>query len=82
MKKLFITLFVLAQLALTAQEVQVATKAFTYTTEIAAIGKGAKTTNWVTIKGVKCDLYQGAKGGHYYITKDKDGNFVRKYVKI
>ena len=82
MKPLFLTIALFLSLMTFSQEVKTTTKAFTYTTEVTAIGKGTLTTNWVTIKGEKEPIYVGAKGGHYYIVKTKDGEYSRKYIKV
>ena len=87
MKRLFIALFIIAQvfafvILAHAQEVKIATKPYTYTTQVEAIGKGEKTTKWVTIKSVQYPLYQTERGSHFYITTNKAGEYVRRYVKI
>ena len=87
MKKLFITIFVLAQMfafvILTdAQEVKIVAKPYTYTTQVEAIGKADKTTQWVTIKGVQHPLYLTERGSHFYIITNKQGEYVRRYVKV
>ena len=65
------------------QEVKVAKSApFVYATMQSAIGKASKTTKFVVIKNKQQPLYQGAKGGYFYITQTIGGDFKKNYIKI
>lgn len=81
MKKLLLSAAIAAIITfnLDAQELQkVKTTRNVYKTEQQAIGKGTKPTNWVTVDGIKREIYVGSKGGQYYIVKT-DTSYVRKY---
>lgn len=86
MKRLFIIIFVAALLVAAVilahgQEVK-ASKPFEFTTEAQAIGKGTITSNYVIVKGVKLFVYVTGKNAHYYVTKAKDGEYTRRYIKL
>jgi hypothetical protein len=66
--------------AVNAQEVK-AHKAYTYSTESLAIGKGTVTTKYINDKTGKHFIYEGPKGGLYYIVKNKQGEYVRRSWK-
>lgn len=66
--------------AVNAQEVK-ARKAYTYSTEAQAIGKGTVTTKYINDKTGKHFIYEGPKGGLYYIVKNKQGEYVRRSWK-
>lgn len=81
MKNVILILFIAFISLVQAQQIELSkAKPFVFPTEIQAIGKGTKTTKYVIIKDTKYFLYQGAKGGLYYTTKNNKGEWLRKYV--
>lgn len=93
MRKLFIAFILLFLFfyAMQAQEIKVSSnKPFVYTTEQEAIGKASLTSNWVNIEvidpatkkksTIKHTIYQGSKGGLFYVAKAKDNTYKKVYL--
>lgn len=76
MQKLITILFILFIGLTQAQQVELQkSKPFVFTTEVMAIGKGVKTTKFVVVDNAKYYVYQGSRGGLYYIAKNKNGEY-------
>lgn len=88
MKKFIAIIIVLVYLIIfacvfstTGQEIKLTSgKPFTYASVEAAKKGAVLTTEWVMVKGVKAPIYKGARGGKFYITSNKKGETVRKYL--
>ena len=79
---LFSIIMVLLMLALVgkAQEVRIDPKPFVFASAERAVGHAVKGTTWVVVKDVKYPLYQGSKGGLFYVAQNKKGEYVKRYL--